>query len=555
MQASGPRDGWSTRIGVILAVSGSAVGLGNFVRFPGRAALYGGGAFMIPYFISLVILGIPICWLEWTLGRQGGRYGFNSAPGLFSVVTRTRSAQFFGALAVLIPLVIYMYYVFIESWCLRYAWDYLIGNIQPGPDPNQFSSYFSTRFNRSIGAHRDGALFEGLSGGLVFLSICFVINFTLIYRGVAKGIETFCKWAMPALIVAALIVLARVLTLGTPNPAHPDQNVLNGLGFMWNPKPVGSGSTFSALADPQVWLEAAGQIFFSLSVGFGIILTYASYLRPHDDVVLSGLTASATNEFCEVCLGGLITIPAAFIFLGAAPLSQVAGSSIGLGFHAVPVVFEYLPFGRFFGFLWFGLLFLAAVTSSISMLQPAIAFLEEGFGMGRRSAMAALGLITATGALLVVYFTKNTVALDVMDFWVGSALLIVLALFEVVLFGWVLGVDRGLDEANRGSDIRIPRVFGFIIRYVCPTYLLAILGGFAYRNFPAQARAVAQRPAALLTVSFIGLVFVFLLLLVRLAVRRWEREGRFERVARARLRSDGIGRSVLLPSSSDGEDR
>jgi SNF family Na+-dependent transporter len=239
-------------------------------------------------------------------------------------------------------------------------------------------------------------------------------------------------------------------------------------------------------------------------------------------VVLSSLTATATNEFCEVCLGGLITIPAAYLFLGAAPLAAVVGSSIGLGFHAVPVTFEYLPFGHFFGFLWFTLLFLAAVTSSISMVQPAIAFLEEGFALGRRSSITALGLITAPGSLLVLYFSKDTVALDVMDFWVGSALLIVLALFEVVLFGWVVGAERGLEETNRGGELRVPRFVAPIIRYVCPAYLVLILGGFAVQNFPAQARAVGERPAAMLTVLFMAVVFVLLAMLVALAARRWE---------------------------------
>jgi SNF family Na+-dependent transporter len=521
------RESWGTKIGVILAVAGSAVGLGNFLRFPGRAALYGGGAFMIPYFVSLLILGIPICWVEWTLGRHGGRHGFNSAPGVFSVIWDHGVARFFGAFAVFVPVVIYMYYVFIEAWCLGYAWDYLVGAIDPGADPGQFRQYFSTHFNQFIGVSHDGALLNGTSAAGIFLALCFGINFFLIYRGLSKGIETFCTYAMPALIVAALIVLVRVLTLGTPNPTLPEQNVVNGLGFMWNPKPAHSGQgAFSALMNPQVWLEAAGQIFFTLSVGFGVIMTYSSYLRSNDDVALSALTASGANEFCEVCLGGLITIPAAFIFLGSAPLAEVIGSSIGLGFHAVPVTFEYLPIGRFFGFLWFALLFLAAITSSISMLQPAIAFFEEAFGVGRRTSITAVGLITAPGSLLVLYFSKDTVALDVMDFWVGSTCLIVLALFEVVLFGWVIGAERGIAEANRGSDIRIPAFFTYIIRYVCPAYLLVILAAFAYQNFPGQARAVADRPAALLTVTFMGIVLLSLVLLVNLAARRWERDGR-----------------------------
>ncbi len=523
-------ENWATRIGVILAVAGSAVGLGNFLRFPGRAAMYGGGAFMIPYFVSLLLIGIPICWVEWTLGRHGGRYGFNSAPGLFSVIWRSGVSRVFGALAVFIPVCIYMYYVFIEAWCLRYAVDYLIGAVDPPADLGQYQPYFSGRFASSIGVAEDGALFTTQHGTLLALVACFALNFLLIARGLTRGIEAFCRFAMPALIVAAVIVLARVLTLGTPNPDLPEQNVINGLGFMWNPKPVAEGAgTFSALADPKVWLEAAGQIFFSLSVGFGIIMTYASYLRKNDDVALSGLTASATNEFCEVCLGGLITIPAAFLFLGAVPLAQVAGSSIGLGFHAVPVVFEYLPLGHFFGFLWFGLLFLAAVTSSISMLQPAFAFLAEGLGLTRGAAMALLATITGTGTLLVIWFTQDTVALDVIDFWVGSAMLIVLALFEVILFGWVLGAEKGIEEANRGGDIRIPRFFAFVLRWICPAYLVAILGAFAYHNLGAQIASVIERPAATITVLYLIAVLGLMIVLVQVASRRWTRERRFER--------------------------
>jgi SNF family Na+-dependent transporter len=520
-------EGWATKIGVILAVAGSAVGLGNFLRFPGRAALYGGGAFMIPYFISLLVLGIPICLVEWTIGRHGGRHGFNSAPGVFRVIWRSRASTAFGALAVFVPVIIYMYYVFIEAWCLAYAWFYLSGAVAPGRDPSAYSAYFSSFFNAFVGTDADGTLFRGLTPALVSIAICFALNFWLIYRGLSSGIEKFCQWAMPALVVAALIVLLRVLTLGTPDPSLPEQNVINGLGFMWNPKPVEpGGGTFSALADPKVWLEAAGQIFFTLSVGFGIIMTYASYLKPNDDVTLSAVTASSANEFCEVCLGGLITIPAAFIFLGAAPLAAVAGSSIALGFHAVPVTFQYLPLGQLFGFLWFGLLFLAAVTSSISMLQPAIAFFEEGFGMPRRASMAALALVTVPGTLLVAWFTKDTVALDVMDFWVGSLMLVVLALFEVLLFGWVLGAERGLAEANRGSDLRIPAFFAPVIRYVCPIYLALILGSFAYQSFGAQIRGMLDRPAALLTGVYMLAVLALFGVLTALATRRWERRRR-----------------------------
>jgi SNF family Na+-dependent transporter len=517
--AAEPREGWGSRLGVILAVAGSAVGLGNFLRFPGLAAKYGGGIFLIPYFTSLVLLGIPICWCEWTLGRLGGMRGYNSAAGIFRAVWPARRSQYLGVLALLIPVTIYMYYVYIEAWCMAYGWYYLTGSLSLGRDPARYGEFFES----FVGMHEDGLMTQGgLQPAVVFLALTFALNFYLIYRGLSRGIEKFCTYAMPALILIAFIVLGRVLTLGTPDPTLPAQNVVNGLGFMWNPKVPEGRSALGALANPDMWLQASGQIFFSLSVGFGIVLTYSSYLRARDDIVLSGLTASATNEFCEVVLGGLITIPAAFLFLGPDPIQKVAGSTLGLGFYTLPVIFEYIPVGRFFGFLWFLLLFLAAVTSSLSMLQPAIAFIEEGFGVGRRASVTLLGMLTATGSLLVVYFSRDLMALDVMDFWVGQVMIFLLGTATVIIFGWVLGVDRGFEEAHRGAELRIPRLYRYVIKYVSPLYLLAIFVMFLRENAGAYVAKVLQNRAATLTALFILVLACFFTLLIRQAGQRWE---------------------------------
>ncbi len=496
---SGSGERWASRIGVILAVAGSAVGLGNFLRFPGQAAQYGGGAFMLPYFISLLVLGIPLCWAEWTMGRCGGRYGFNSSPGIFSVIWRHRAAKYFGALALVIPLVIYMYYVLIEFWCLGYAINYLNGDLvtgtggtvdqlvvkiqsqspEPISDAQATSQAFGDFMKGFVGADKDGSMFtEDRRGWLLVLFGVFVLNFSLIYRGISKGIETFCKVAMPLMILLALIVLVRVLTLGTPDPASPDQSVIGGLGFMWNPHS-------EALWNAKTWLAASGQIFFSLSVGFGIIINYASYLRPQDDIALSGLTASSMNEFFEVCLGGLITIPAAFIFLGALQ-PDVLDSTFALGFVALPNVFNAMWGGQAFGFLWFFMLFVAAITSSVSMLQPVIAFLEEGFGLKRHASATVLGLITAIGGGFVLYFSEKTVALDTFDFWVGTFLIFVLAMFQTILYGWIFGIDRGEEELHRGAHIRVPRFVQYVLRYVAPVYLLAIFAMFCWQELPSK---------------------------------------------------------------------
>lgn len=493
-------------MGVILAVAGSAVGLGNFLRFPGLAASYGGGAFMIAYFTSLLLLGLPICWAEWTMGRHGGLRGYHSAPGVLMACMGHKAGKYIGAIGIVVPVVIYMYYVVIESWCLGYAVNFLAGKMHFAT-PKEAGAFFQ----QMIGVGADGSAFGvGFHYAGMWLVVVFVLNFILIYRGISKGIEWFCNIAMPALILIAVVVLVRVLTLGAPVPSQPENNVINGLGFMWNPTKVvlekheagtwqeidriiGPAALAAAearvatdatlrvreiglaaqLANPQLWLAAAGQIFFSLSVGFGVILTYASYLGRRDDVVLSGASATSANEFCEVALGGLITIPAAVAFLG---VSGVAGmvSTFGLGFNVLPMVFSEMPAGRWFGFLFFSLLFLAAVTSSISMLQPGIAFLEETLQVGRKQSVAILGFITAVGCAFVFYFSRDLKALDTLDFWIGTFLIFILATVQIVVFGWVMGLDGGLREAARGAAFPIPRPAGWIMKFVSPLFLFAV---------------------------------------------------------------------------------
>jgi neurotransmitter:Na+ symporter, NSS family len=531
MSRENKKEAWGSRIGVILAVTGSAVGLGNFLRFPGLAAQYEGGAFMIPYFIAFLLLGLPIAWVEWSMGRYGGARGFNSSPGIYRTIWRSRAAPYAGVLAILIPVMIYMYYIYIEGWCLAYAIRYLTGSMDFGADSKQYNDFF----NSFVGMNENGAAATApgsggwLGSAMLFMIVCFVANFMLIYRGLSKGIEWFCKWAMPALVLCALVVMVRVLTLGTPDPAKPDQNVIGGLGFMWNLN-TANKSLWDSLANPEMWMAAAGQIFFSLSVGFGIIITYASYMRKNDDVALSSLTAAAGNEFCEVVLGGLITVPAAFVFLGAGYF-QTAHSSFELGFVTLPNVFNQMFAGRIVGFLFFLLLFLAAITSSIPMLQPAIALLEEGLGLKRKASVALLGFVTAVGAAFVVYFSKGLAALDTIDFWVGTFAIYVQATIQVILYGWVLGVDRGLEELHRGAEIRIPRWTRYVIKYVAPVYLLTIFGlWIRYTLFKTPEKAtdltrlqqLAQSPVAQASLGLIVVTAVFLTLLVAQSAKRWE---------------------------------
>lgn len=522
--AAGQRkDSWRTRIGVILAVTGGAVGLGNFLRFPGLAAKYEGGAFMVPYFAALVFLGLPLAWAEWALGRYGGSRGFNSGPGIFRTIWPCRAAAYFGVLVLLVPLVVYMYYVFVAAWCLGYAWFTATGRLDLGPDKQAYIDFFAD----FVGTRHHGALFTARRPTLLFLGICFGLNLWLVYRGLSRGIEWFCRWAMPALVICALLVLLRVLTLGTPDPSRPELNVLNGLGFMWNPRTERAGF-LESLANSQMWMEAAGQIFFSIAVGFGIIVTYASYLKPDDDIALSGLASCAGNEFCEVALGGMITVPAAFVFLGGAEVVASARiSSFDLGFKTLPMIFHHMPLGRLAGTLFFLLLFLAALTSSVAMLQPAIALFEEGLGLKRRGSVAILGLVALLGVGFVVWFSKDLAALDTLDFWVGTFAIYLLATFQAILFGWVLGIERGMEELDRGAEIRIPRLFAFIIKYVSPVYLLGVFALWVYQEAAVKQgrafRAIVENRVAALSIVLIAAVILLLIGSVRISLGRWER--------------------------------
>jgi hypothetical protein len=191
---------WGTRLGIILAVAGSAVGLGNFLRFPGNAAANGGGAFMIPYFISFLLLGIPIGWAEWAMGRYGGRKGFHSTPAIMGVWGKGPVARYMGAFGVLVPLVIYFYYVVIESWCLRYAIAYATGGIGVDPGAAVAAQVEASKayFGEVAFSGSNGVLDEnGVHPSLWFWVVTFALNVWFVFRGLSKGIEKFCLWAMP----------------------------------------------------------------------------------------------------------------------------------------------------------------------------------------------------------------------------------------------------------------------------------------------------------------------------------------------------------------------
>ncbi len=510
------RQNWGSRLGVILAVAGSAIGLGNFLRFPVQAVQNGGGAFMIPYFVALVLVGLPLVWVEWTAGRFGGGFGHGTAPGIFhSMANKNRFVKYFGVIGVFGPLVILIYYTYIESWLLGFSFFALMPSYGEAVARGEVAEFF----NGYLGLAKND-YFGGLAPAYIFFLITFALNFTIIWFGIKGGIEKVSKIAMPLLFLLGIALTVRVMTLGAPK--NPDWSIGAGFNYLWSPD-------FSKLGDPKVWLAATGQVLFTLSVGIGVILTYASYLRKEDDVVLSGLTSAATNEFAEVVLGASIIIPVAYAFFGPEQIAKIAGGgSFSLGFVTMPNIFGQMAGGAVFAFIWFLLLFVAGVTSSISLLQTPIAFFEDEFDMSRGRTVAILGIVTFVLCQPGIFFLSKGVV-DELDFWGGTFSLVLFATVEVLLFGWVFGMDKAWDEVHKGAQMEVPRCFKFIIKYVTPAFLILIIAGWARQEWlpVIMMRNVPPENKAYVLAVRVGLValFVLLAILVKIAWRMKRKKG------------------------------
>ncbi|MDI6756885.1 MAG: sodium-dependent transporter [Endomicrobiia bacterium] len=511
------RENWGSKLGVILAVAGSAVGLGNFLRFPVQAAQNGGGAFIIPYFAALVFLGIPLMLIEWTAGRFGGGFGHGTAPGIFhSMWRKNRFIKYFGVVGIFGPIIIFIYYTYIESWLLGYAFFSLTSRYASATSTLETMKEFLRGYQGATG----NPYFGGLKTAYLFFVLTFAANILVVYYGIKKGIEKLATWAMPLLFILGIIITIRVLTLGVVDLAMPDRNPINGLGFLWNPD-------FSQLRNAKVWLAAAGQVFFTLSVGIGVILTYASYLKKRQDVVLSGLTSAMTNEFVEVVLGASIVIPAAVTFFGVSGATDIAKSgAFNLSFVTMPLIFTKIPLGAVWAFMWFALLFLAGITSSVSLATPAISFLEDEFDISKKDAVMIFGAVTFVLCQPAIFLLGQGVV-DELDFWGGTFCLVLFAAIEVILFSWVFGIDKAWDEMHLGADIRVPRFYRFIIKYVTPTLLLTILGVWFYQEglsvILMKNVAPENRSTVLYTRINLASLFAILCVLVKTAWRRREK--------------------------------
>ncbi len=460
------KEAWGSRVGLILAMAGNAVGLGNFLRFPVQAVQNGGGAFIIPYLVSFLLMGLPLLWIEWAQGRYGGARGSHSTPFIFDSLSKKRIWKYVGVFGIFTNIGIVSYYTYIESWTLSYTFKSIAQSFN-GLSRHQVSAVFDSYAGVHGAVANHAVAINFPVWAIVAFVITLVINIYILSRGLSGGVELVAKIAMPLLLVFGVFLAIRAVTLGATGVAGcATCNSHLGMEFLWKPN-------FSSLSDPKVWLAAAGQIFFTLSVGMGTIHCYASYVKKNDDIALNAMSAGWMNEFVEIVLGASIVIPIAVGYMGLDWVKANAGFM--MAFKTMPFLFnQWGPWlASLSGVAWFGLLFIAGITSSLAMGSPFMAFMEDEFNMGRKKAALILGAVVFVLAMPTILFFEMGVFSEY-DYWTGTVALVVFALGEIILFSWIIGIDEGWKEIKRGADIKIPLIYKPIMKWITPLFIIII---------------------------------------------------------------------------------
>ncbi|MDO9511971.1 MAG: sodium-dependent transporter [Bacteroidales bacterium] len=484
-------ESWGTRVGLVLAMAGNAVGFGNFLRFPVQAVQNGGGAFIIPYLISLVILGLPLLLIEWSSGRWGGKHGHHSTPFILHSLNSKALWKYVGVFGIFCNVAIASYYCYIESWTMSYIYHSIAGTFN-GLDQHQTAGFFENYLD--VTTSTTGIPFEGI----IFYVFCLALNTWILSKGLSGGVEKASKIGVPLLIFFGIFLAIRGITMKAGSQGAIFDG-FEGLNFLWTPQ-------FDSLTNPKVWLAAAGQIFFTLSVGMGSIQCYASYLKEKDDIAANAMSAGFMNEFVEIVLGSSIIIPISVGYLGIDRVVELTGlGGLGLAFRTMPFLFE--QWGAILsavaGAAFFGLLFFAGITSSLAMGTPVLGFMKDEFKWPRERSALAFGILVLILGLPTVFFFQQGV-FDEYDYWAGTVSLVVFAMLEAILFAWFYGADKGWAEIQKGADIKIPGIFRYLIKYVTPVVLIIVFFGSLIRPVADDWSKISIRGWELHNESILG---------------------------------------------------
>jgi NSS family neurotransmitter:Na+ symporter len=453
------RKNWKSKLGFILAASGSAIGLGNIVFFSSNAYQYGGGAFYLPYFIALFVLGLPLMMVEFGMGTLTGR----SFPLALSKLVGKRG-EFFGWWSIMGSFIITMYYIAILGWALGMLLGTFGSLFEPG-----ITAPFEAFAKPAEEPNATVFFFDLIASWkpLVFVAVIWALNLVILRKG-TESIEKAVRVFVPLMWIFMIGLVVRGVTL---------DGGFDGVMYLFSPNMDG-------IADPTVWRGAFSQMFFSLSLGMGIMTAYASYLPKDADQVNNSMLVSFLNCSFEF-IAGVAIFSLLFVFA-----LNPAGTTLSISFFVIPQginELSVLPWVvRFFGFLFFLLLVLAGLTSSVSLVEAFASSLIDKLKIARQK---VLWIIAIPGLIGSVLFslpqiidpglsgngTLGLTLVDLMDHWVFSYSLLTVGLAEVLLVGWVLGADRLRQALNQHSRWKLGKWFNVALKFVIPVILLVVI--------------------------------------------------------------------------------
>lgn len=437
------RSSFSGKIGFVLSAAGASVGLGNIWRFPYLAAKYGGGIFLIIYILLALTFGYSMIIAETSIGRMTGK----SPVGAFSSFGKSRWLSFGGWFNAIIPILIVPYYSVIGGWVIKYLVEYIRGNGSLLATDGYFSSFIT----------------DGLSTEIYFI-VFSLFTLGIIYAGVRNGIERVSKFMMPVLVVLSVIIA--IYSVSRPGALKGVEYFLipNIKNFSW-----------------MTVVTAMGQMFYSLSIAMGILITFGSYMKK--DISIEDSTRNVeVFDTAIAIMAGLMIIPAVFSFSGGDPDTLQAGPS--LMFITIPKVFDSMGLGTVIGILFFLLVLFAAVTSSIALTESAVSTFEDELGWGRKKSTVLVGVIMLLlGSLSSLGYGPlanvkilGMQFLDFFDFLTNSVMMPIAAIAICLLVSRVIGVKRIEEEVLHGeSSFRRKKVFYIMIQYLCPIFAVIIL--------------------------------------------------------------------------------
>ena len=441
--ANHKRSSFSGKIGFVLAAAGASVGLGNIWRFPYLAAKYGGGIFLLVYIVLALTFGYAMIMAETSLGRMTGK----SPVGAYGTFGSSKLLKAGGWINAIIPVLIVPYYSVIGGWVIKYLVSYILGQGSQLAADGYFGSFISS----------------GVSTELCFIVFA-LFTLAIIFAGVRNGIERVSKVMMPILVVLSLVIAVYSVTRPGAMAGVKDCLVPNLEGVSW-----------------MTVVSAMGQVFYSLSIAMGILVTFGSYMKK--DISIEGSTRNVeVFDTAIAIMAGLMIIPAVFAFSGGNPETLQAGPS--LMFITIPKVFDSMGMGTAVGILFFLLVLFAAVTSSIALTESAVSTFEDEFGWGRKKSTVIVGIVMLVlGSLsslgygpLAGVTILGMQFLDFFDFLTNSVMMPIAAVATCLLVSRVIGVDKIEEEVTlNGNSFRRKRIFNVMIRYICPVFAVIIL--------------------------------------------------------------------------------